>query len=98
MGARCKGPDTPVREVMTVEVRCCSEDEDLQRVARTMGEQQLRRLPVVSRDGRRLVGILSLGDVATGAGPRPAGEALARVSRPGGPHTQAGAPPTGAGA
>jgi CBS-domain-containing membrane protein len=47
-----------------------------------MGEKQLRRLPVVSRDGR-LVGILSLGDVAVHAGPQPSGEALQGVSRPG---------------
>jgi CBS domain-containing protein len=96
--ARGKGPDTPVREVMTPEVECCFEDDDLQRVARAMGEQQVRRLPVLSRDGRRLVGILSLGDIAIGEGPRPAGEALAGVSRPGGAHSQAGGPRTGPGA
>ena len=59
-----KGPDTPVREVMTTEqVLYCYEDEDLDHVAKNMSEQQVRRLPVVNRD-KRLVGIVSLGDLA----------------------------------
>src|SRR5919106_2528200 len=61
--ARGKGPDTPVREVMSGELKYCFEDEDLERVAKNMGDIQVRRLPVVSRD-KRLVGIVSLGDVA----------------------------------
>jgi CBS domain-containing protein len=89
--AQGRGPDTKVREVMTPDVRYCFEDEDLDQVARKMGEEQVRRMPVVNRD-KRLVGILSLGDVAMGEGPRPAGEALAGVSRPGGAHSQTGGP------
>jgi len=41
----------------------CYEDEELGEVARIMGEQQVRRLPVLNRD-KRLVGIISLGDLA----------------------------------
>jgi CBS domain-containing protein len=74
--AQGKGLDAKVREVMTPDVKYCFEDEDLDQVARNMGEQQVRRLPVVNRE-KRLVGILSLGDVAMGEGPRPAGEAVA---------------------
>jgi hypothetical protein len=59
-----------------------------------MAEQQVRRMPVMSRD-KRLVGILSLGDVAVGEGPRPAGDALSGVSRPGGAHSQTGGERTG---
>ena len=58
-----KGPDTPVREVMSKEVKYCFEDEDLEHVAKNMGDIQVRRLPVVNRD-KRLVGIVSLGDIA----------------------------------
>jgi CBS domain-containing protein len=95
--AEGKGPDTKVREVMTPGVQYCFEDEDLDQVARRMAEQQVRRMPVMDR-GKRLVGILSLGDVAMGEGPQPAGDALSGVSRPGGAHSQTGGERTGPGA
>jgi CBS domain-containing protein len=84
-----KGPDTPIREVMTKEVRYCFEDEDLDHVASNMGDIRVRRLPVLNRD-KRLVGIVSLGDIAMVEGRGAAGQAIAGVSRPGGPHSQAG--------
>jgi CBS domain-containing protein len=89
--AEGKGPDTPVREVMTQDVKYCFEDEDTDHVARNMADQQVRRLPVVNRD-KRLVGILSLGDLAVMQGAGPAGEALTGVSQPGGEHSQTGGP------
>jgi CBS-domain-containing membrane protein len=46
-----------------------------------MREAQIRRLPVVDHE-RHLVGILSLGDVATKAGEQKASEALAGISQP----------------
>lgn len=82
-----KGPDTPVRDVMTQDVKYCFEDEDLNHVAKNMAEQRVRRLPVLSRE-KRLVGILSLGDLALKQGKRAAGEAVAGVSQHGGPHSQ----------
>ena len=82
-------PSTPVREVMTEDVKYCYEDEDTEHVADNMGEQQLRRLPVLNR-AKRLVGILSLGDIAVIEGGLPAGEAVAGISRPGGAHSQTG--------
>lgn len=82
-----KGPDTPVREVMTAEVKYCFEDEDLNHVAHNMAELRVRRLPVLNRD-KRLVGILSLGDIALRQGKKAAGEAVAGVSQHGGPHSQ----------
>ena len=84
-----KGPDTPVREVMTAEVKYCFEDQDLDDVADNMGEQQIRRMPVLDRS-KRLVGVLALGDVALVDGNGSAGEALSQISRPGGDHSQAG--------
>ena len=85
--AEGKGPDTPIREVMTLEVKYCYEDEDLDHVAANMGELRVRRLPVLNRD-KRLVGILSLGDVAMVEGRGAAGSAIADISRPGRPHSQ----------
>jgi CBS domain-containing protein len=87
--AQGKGADCRVRDVMTPDVKFCFEDEDLTHVARTMGEQQVRRLPVVNRQ-KRLVGILSLGDIAVGEAPRVPGKALSEISRPGGAHSQTG--------
>ena len=83
-----KGPDTPVRDVMTHDVKYCFEDEDLNHVAKNMAEQRVRRLPVVNRD-KRLVGILSIGDVALKQGKKAAGEAISGISQHGGPHSQA---------
>jgi CBS domain-containing protein len=85
--AEHKGPDTLVREVMTKDVRYCFEDEDLERVAANMGDQRVRRLPVVNRD-KRLVGIVSLGDVSLVQGRGAAGDAITGISQPGGPHSQ----------
>ncbi|WP_206020380.1 CBS domain-containing protein [Rhodovarius crocodyli] len=78
-----KGPDTRVREVMTEEVLYCFEDQEIEEVAHNMGDNQLRRLPVLNRD-KRLVGILSLADVATSIEFEAAGDALSEISRPSG--------------
>src|SRR5438477_12860278 len=58
-----KGPDTPVREIMSVDVCYCFEDQELDEVAANMADIKVRRLPVVNRE-KRLVGVVSLGDVA----------------------------------
>jgi CBS domain-containing protein len=87
--ARGKGPDAKVSEAMTPEVRYCFEDEDLDDVVRTMGENKVRRLPVMSRE-KRLVGIVSLGDVALYGDSGQTDAAAAAVSEPGGPHAQSG--------
>ena len=87
--AEGKGPQTTIREVMTEHVHYCFEDEDTAQVAQKMADSQVRRLPVLNQD-KRLVGILSLGDLAVMQGGRPAGEALAGISEPGGAHSQTG--------
>jgi len=90
--AQGKGPQTLVREVMTDHVHYCFDDEDMDEVTRKMADSQVRRLPVVNRD-KRLIGILSLGDVATSRDSADeAGEALSDISRPGGEHSQMGGP------
>lgn len=50
-------------EVMTEKVLYCFEDQDVNEIAKNFGENQIRRLPVLNRD-KRLVGILSLGDLS----------------------------------
>ena len=82
-------PDsTSVSDVMTPDVEYCTDDQDTEEVLRKMGDKQLRRLPVIDAD-RRLVGIVSLGDLAT----RDDGdidEAVREISEPGGPGSTGG--------
>ena len=85
--ARGKSTETPVGDIMTADIRYCFDDEDTDDVLDNLGDQQIRRLPVVNRD-KRLVGILSLGDLANHGGNSHAGAALAEISRPGGQHSQ----------
>jgi CBS domain-containing protein len=83
-----RGADTPIRDVMSGEVKYCYEDQTVDEVTQNMGELRIRRLPVLNRD-KRLVGILSLGDLAIDETARDeAGEALGGISRPGGQHSQ----------
>jgi len=83
-----KGPKTKVAEIMSQEVLYCFEDQELDEVAANLANIQVRRLPVLNRE-KRLVGILSLGDMACKAdGADPAGDALKGISQPGGEHSQ----------
>jgi len=86
--AEGRDPSAKIREVMSAEVRYCFEDDDIEDVLRNMGELQLRRLPVLNHD-KRLVGIVSLSDLATGGEAGRAGRALTDIARPGGEHSQA---------
>ena len=85
-----KGPDTKVGEVMTEDVKYCFEDEDVDHVVKNMGENQVRRLPVMNRQKRR-VGIVTLADAALEHDPVVVGEAFLRVVEPGGEHCQSAA-------
>ncbi len=81
-----RGPDTRIRDVMTADVKYCFDDQDVESVSWNMGDIQVRRLPVLSRQ-KRLVGIISLGDIARSqAGDVTAGS-LHQISQPGGQHT-----------
>lgn len=73
--------DTHIRDVMTDQVLYCFEDEDVEEVAVNMADNQVRRLPVLSRE-KRLVGIVALGDLATKGEDASAEDALEGVSRP----------------
>lgn len=86
--ARGKDPETTkVRHVMSAEVKYCFDDDELEDVLQNMGDLQVRRLPVISR-AKRLVGIISLGDLAANGAPEAAGDALSQISQPGGDHSQ----------
>src|SRR5262245_43991817 len=56
-----------VRDVMTPDVVYCFEDQEVAEAARLMKKHQIRRLVVLNQD-KRLVGIVSLGDLAVDAG------------------------------
>jgi CBS domain-containing protein len=71
-----------VRDAMSEGVCYCFEDDDVSDAARLMKEKQVRRLVVLNSD-KRLVGIVSLGDLAVETGDQKlAGQTLERVSRP----------------
>src|SRR5690242_13503462 len=54
------------RDVMTPGIHCCSDDDDLAKAVRHMEELKVRRLPVINKS-KRMIGILSLGDVSRSA-------------------------------
>jgi CBS domain-containing protein len=57
---------TTARDVMTPGIHCCRDDDDLAKAVRYMEKLQVRRLPVINKS-KRMVGILSLGDVSKSA-------------------------------
>ncbi len=70
-----------VGEAMTPSVVYCFEDENIERAASVMAGQQIRRLPVLDRN-RKLVGIVSVGDIAAYGQSHLGGEVLEQVSQP----------------
>ena len=72
---------TRVQDAMTPDVCYAFEDDDVQRAAEIMKENQIRRLPVLDRE-KHLVGIVALGDIATTGKDRLSGDALEQISQP----------------
>jgi len=58
-----RGVDSPVKEAMSPGIHYCFDTDTVQRAAEKMAEEQVRRLPVLNEQ-KRLVGIISLGDIA----------------------------------
>jgi CBS domain-containing protein len=87
--ATAKGRDpttTQIREIMTPEVVYCFEDQEVSEAAKLMQEKQIRRLPVLNQE-KRLVGIVSLGDVAVHSGAeKVVSETVKEVSEPAEPN------------
>jgi len=77
--------DAPVGEVMSEGMLYCREDDPVDAALESMRSQQVRRLPVVDQD-KRLVGMLSLGDVATKAEGADTDEAVRGISEPSEPN------------
>jgi CBS domain-containing protein len=69
------------RAVMSGRTLYCFADQPVDEVLANMGDLQVRRMPVVDRD-KRLVGVVSIGDLSGGAPPDKAGESLSRISAP----------------
>jgi len=80
-----------VQEIMTSDLISCGPDDDAAEVLRRMSAVQVRRMSVVDEVGR-LVGIVSLGDLAAGGAPE-ADKALRRISTPAEPD-RSGTPST----
>lgn len=80
VAAGCDPATTSVEDVMTPEVAYILEEQDVEDAATMMEERQVRRLPVLNAE-KRLVGIVSMGDLAlkTGDSER-VGEALEEVA------------------
>jgi CBS domain-containing protein len=70
------------RDLMTTPTIYCFEDQDVSEAARIMAENQIRRLVVLSREDKRLVGVVSLGDLARNDPGDLSGKVLERVSQP----------------
>ena len=81
------GPDTLVSELMSSGVVSAHADDHIEEAARKMSEAQVRRLPVID-ENQRLVGIVSLGDLARETDEQTASQALEGVSAPGSSHQQ----------
>ena len=73
--------DCTVRDVMTPGIKYVFDDESAESAADNMSRLQIRRLPVLNRE-KRLVGIVTLADLATRHDGRVAGDALKGISRP----------------
>lgn len=83
--ATAEGKDptkTKVSEIMSTEIVYCLEDQEVEEAVSLMEARQIRRLPILNQD-KRLVGIVSLGDIAVHVGDRDlAGETLQEISTP----------------
>jgi CBS domain-containing protein len=72
--------ETCVSEVMTEQTRWCTDDQTVDDVMKQMGDVQIRRLPVLNAK-KEIVGIVSLGDLATRQSAH-VDEALREISSP----------------
>lgn len=70
---------TPASEVMSTDVQTCREGDNMADAAAQMAHHQIRRLVVVN-DAGKLVGILSLGDIALDYGAKVVGKTLEEIS------------------
>ena len=79
LGLSCE--DTPLSAIMSGDIQSCFEDQAVSQVLVKMGDAQIRRVPVIDRD-KRLVGILSLGDIAVKTDDKRVASVLQDISEP----------------
>jgi len=73
---------TKVSEVMSTDLAYCLEDQEVEEAVSVMEARQIRRLPIVNQN-KRLIGIISLADIAVHVGDRDlSGETLEEISAP----------------
>jgi CBS domain-containing protein len=82
------GPDTPVTQIMTSDIVYAYDDDAVEDVAAQMSRAQVRRMPVVSREDKRLVGIVSIGDLSDAGEHDMAALALDGITEDGGERSQ----------
>jgi CBS domain-containing protein len=76
-------PKTRVgKDLMTTPVVYCFDDQEVEEAAKLMEEHQIRRMIILNRAGNRLVGVISLGDIATRGRQKTSAEVLQSVSEP----------------
>ncbi|MGH7509575.1 MAG: CBS domain-containing protein [Gemmatimonadales bacterium] len=79
-----KGPDTPVRELMTQDPVTCLPEDEVEDVRQVMVQEMVRRVPVVDEDGL-VVGIVAQADIAREEGAatdREVGRIVEAISEP----------------
>jgi CBS domain-containing protein len=70
---------TQIKNVMTKKTYYCYDDQSVEEVCDNLGDIQVRRLPVVNRD-KRLVGVVSMGDLAQAAAKANVGETEQQIT------------------
>lgn len=73
---------TITHDLITNPVICCYSDQEVGDAAKLMHDNQIRRLVILDRDNEQMVGVVSLGDIATNAAEKISGEALQGISKP----------------
>lgn len=68
-----------VQELMSNDVIFCFENQSVDEVLKCMSENQLRRIPVLNAE-KKLVGIITLGDIVTKERPPRTDDTLAAIS------------------
>jgi CBS domain-containing protein len=83
---------TRVADIMSTDVRTCTPEQTVDDVLGQMGDVQIRRVPVVDQASQKVVGIVSMGDMATkhSAGVERALEEVSSPSKPDLSHLESG--------
>jgi CBS domain-containing protein len=77
-GAEC---NSPVKAAMSPQTYYCFDDQDAEEVCANMADIKVRRLPVVNRE-KRLVGVVSIGDLAQGVNKIKVGQTVQSITDP----------------